>query len=176
MGLFMEQVILVDNNDVQIGLMDKIEAHEKALLHRAFSIFIFNSKGEMLLQKRAITKYHCGGMWANSCCSHPRENETNLDAASRRLKEEMGIETDLTEIFKFTYKAKLDKNLTEHEFDHVFVGYCDAEIVLNKEEVEDYYFGTIEEINEKIQLNPSHYTPWFLIAYPKVCDWWKSNK
>jgi isopentenyl-diphosphate delta-isomerase len=172
----MEKVVLVDINDNQIGLMEKMEAHEKAMLHRAFSVFVFNNKGEMLLQKRAITKYHCGGMWANTCCSHPRENETNMDAAIRRLKEEMGIVTPLSEIFNFTYKAKLDKNLTEHEFDHVFVGYYDGEVLLNKDEVEDYYFGTIDEINKQIELNPTNYTPWFLIAYPKVCDWWKSKQ
>jgi isopentenyl-diphosphate delta-isomerase len=172
----MEKVVLVDRNDNQIGLMEKMEAHEKALLHRAFSVFIFNSNGEMLLQKRAVTKYHCGGMWANTCCSHPREHESDLDAATRRLKEEMGIETPLSEIFNFIYKAELDKNLTEHEFDHVFVGYYDGEISLNKDEVEDYCFGTIEEINEKIQLNPSHYTPWFLIAFPRVSEWWKSKQ
>ena len=118
----MEKVILVDVNDNQIGLMEKMEAHEKALLHRAFSVFVFNSKGEMLLQKRAATKYHCAGMWANTCCSHQREHESDLDAATRRLKEEMGIETPLYETFSFIYKAELDNNLTEHEFDHVFFG------------------------------------------------------
>ncbi len=172
----MEKVILVDVNDNQIGLMEKMEAHEKALLHRAFSVFVFNSKGEMLLQKRAATKYHCAGMWANTCCSHQREHESDLDAAKRRLKEEMGIEAPLYKTFSFIYKAELDNNLTEHEFDHVFVGYYDGEILFNKEEVDDYYFGTIEEINEKIQFNPSHYTPWFLIAFPRVCEWWKSKQ
>ena len=144
-----ENVILVNEKDEPIGLMPKMEAHEKAVLHRAFSVFVFNSANELLMQKRASSKYHSGGLWTNTCCSHQREHESDLDAATRRLKEEMGIETPLYKTFSFIYKAELDNNLTEHEFDHVFVGYYDGEILFNKEEVDDYYFGTIEEINEK---------------------------
>ena len=169
-------VILVNTNDEQIGLMPKLEAHQKGLLHRAFSIFIFNQRGQLMMQQRALDKYHSGGLWTNTCCSHPIVNESTEETARKRLIEEMGITCDLTTVSKFIYKAELDNNLTEHEFDHVFVGYYDGEILFNKEEVDDYYFGTIEEINEKIQFNPSHYTPWFLIAFPRVCEWWKSKQ
>ena len=120
-----EQVILVDKDDKQVGLMSKLEAHEKGVLHRAFSIFIFNSKYELLLQKRASSKYHSGGLWTNTCCSHPREGEDTLDAANRRLNEEMGIKTSLRKVYDFIYKAELDNQLTEHEFDHVFYGVFD---------------------------------------------------
>ena len=122
-----EKVILVDKNDNQVGLMPKLEAHEKGLLHRAFSIFIFNSRYELLLQKRASSKYHSGGLWTNTCCSHPREGEDTLDAANRRLDEEMGIKTSLRKVYDFIYKAELDNQLTEHEFDHVFYGVCDSD-------------------------------------------------
>ena len=124
-----EKVILVDKNDNQVGLMPKLEAHEKGVLHRAFSIFIFNSKYELLLQKRASSKYHSGGLWTNTCCSHPREGEDTLDAANRRLDEEMGIKTSLRKVYDFIYKAELDNQLTEHEFDHVFYGVFDNIII-----------------------------------------------
>ena len=117
-----ESVILVDEKDNQVGLMPKLEAHQKGLLHRAFSVFIFNSDYELLLQKRAFSKYHSGGLWTNTCCSHPRDGEDTIDAANRRLYEEMGIETSLRKVFDFIYKAELDNNLTENEFDHVFYG------------------------------------------------------
>ena len=117
-----EKVILVDKNDNQVGLMPKLEAHEKGILHRAFSVFIFNNKYQLLLQKRASSKYHSGGLWTNTCCSHPREDEDILDAANRRLDEEMGIKTSLRKVYDFIYEAKLDNNLIEHEFDHVFYG------------------------------------------------------
>ncbi len=172
----MEQVILVDENDQQIGLMEKMAAHEQALLHRAFSVFIFNTEGKMLLQQRALTKYHSGGLWTNACCSHPRSNENVIDAATRRLHEEMGFVTPIQAAFQFTYKAVFDNGLTEHEFDHVFTGTYDGEININPDEVENYAYGLIEDIELDIQQNPSIYTEWFKIAFPKVKNWLQQNK
>ena len=133
-----EKVILVDKNDNQIGFMPKLEAHQKGVLHRAFSIFIFNNKYELLLQKRASSKYHSGGLWTNTCCSHPRQDEDILDAANRRLIEEMGIETILRKVYEFTYKAELDNDLTEHEFDHVFYGVYNEDPEINPDEADDF--------------------------------------
>lgn len=171
----MEQVILVDEHDNEVGLMEKIEAHQKALLHRAFSIFIFNSKGEMLLHQRSLKKYHCGGKWTNACCSHPRVGEQTIDAAIRRLKEEMGIETPLEKIFDFTYKAEFDNGLTEHEFDHVFVGNHDGEIDPDYNEVEEFAWASMPRIEDSTKQRGYFYTPWFLIAFPKVYEWWKAK-
>ena len=160
-----EKVILVDKNDNQVGLMPKLEAHEKGLLHRAFSIFIFNSRYELLLQKRASSKYHSGGLWTNTCCSHPREGEDTLDAANRRLDEEMGIKTSLRKVYDFIYKAELDNQLTEHEFDHVFYGVCDRDPKLNKDEAEDFKWVDMETLNNDIIKNGNNYTVWFKIAF-----------
>jgi len=160
-----EKVILVDKNDNQVGLMPKLEAHEKGVLHRAFSIFIFNSKYELLLQKRASSKYHSGGLWTNTCCSHPREGEDTLDAANRRLDEEMGIKTSLRKVYDFIYKAELDNQLTEHEFDHVFYGVCDNDPILNKDEAEDFKWVDMETLNNDIIKNEDNYTVWFKIAF-----------
>tara|TARA_B100000035_G_C20955704_1_gene534092 strand:- start:353 stop:871 length:519 start_codon:yes stop_codon:yes gene_type:complete len=160
-----EKVILVDKNDNQVGLMPKLEAHEKGVLHRAFSIFIFNSKYELLLQKRASSKYHSGGLWTNTCCSHPREGEDTLDAANRRLDEEMGIKTSLRKVYDFIYKAELDNQLTEHEFDHVFYGVCDNDPILNKDEAEDFKWVDMETLNNDIMKNEDNYTVWFKIAF-----------
>ena len=160
-----EKVILVDKNDNQVGLMPKLEAHEKGVLHRAFSIFIFNSKYELLLQKRASSKYHSGGLWTNTCCSHPREGEDILDAANRRLDEEMGIKTSLRKVYDFIYKAELDNQLTEHEFDHVFYGVCDNDPILNKDEAEDFKWVDMEKLNNDIIKNEDNYTVWFKIAF-----------
>tara|TARA_B100001778_G_scaffold236031_1_gene196821 strand:+ start:213 stop:731 length:519 start_codon:yes stop_codon:yes gene_type:complete len=160
-----EKVILVDKNDNQVGLMPKLEAHEKGVLHRAFSIFIFNSKYELLLQKRASSKYHSGGLWTNTCCSHPREGEETLDAANRRLDEEMGIKTSLRKVYDFIYKAELDNQLTEHEFDHVFYGVCDNDPILNKDEAEDFKWVDMETLNNDIIKNEDNYTVWFKIAF-----------
>jgi isopentenyl-diphosphate delta-isomerase len=171
----MEQVILVDEQDNEIGLMEKMEAHQKALLHRAFSVFIFNSKGEMLLHQRSLKKYHCGGLWTNACCSHPRKGETILEAANRRLKEEMGMETSLTEIFSFTYKAAFDNGLTEHEFDHVLIGYYDGEAKPDHDEVEAYTWESMNKIEASAANEATIYTPWFLIAFPKVHEWFKQK-
>jgi len=171
----MEQVILVNEMDVELGLMEKMEAHTKALLHRAFSVFVFNSIGEMLLQQRAITKYHSGGLWTNTCCSHPRPGETVLQAANRRLKEEMGFETNLIKVLDFVYKAPFSNGLTEHEFDHVLVGYYDGIINPNQEEVEKYSFNSFSDIEISINESPEIYTEWFKIAFPKVVEWYQSN-
>ena len=160
-----EKVILVDENDNQVGLMPKLEAHQKGLLHRAFSIFIFNSKYELLLQKRASSKYHSGGLWTNTCCSHPREGEEILDAANRRLIEEMGIETSLRKVHDFIYKAELDNNLTEHEFDHVFYGIYNEDPIINKDEADDFKWIDMDSLNEDIKTNGDNYTIWFKIAF-----------
>jgi isopentenyl-diphosphate delta-isomerase len=145
--------------------MPKLEAHEKGILHRAFSIFIFNSRYELLLQKRASSKYHSGGLWTNTCCSHPKEGEDTLDAANRRLDEEMGIKTSLRKVYDFIYKAELDNQLTEHEFDHVFYGVSDNNPILNKDEAEDFKWVDMETLNNDIIKNEDNYTVWFKIAF-----------
>ena len=161
-------VILVDEHDVQTGTMEKMEVHQKALLHRAFSIFIFNDKGEMLLHKRAEKKYHSGGLWTNACCSHPQPGEETLAAAQMRLQQEMGFNTELKKAFDFIYKAPFDNGLTEHEFDHVFIGTYDGDIVPNAAEVSDYCFKRVAEIKNLIHSQPQKYTEWFKIAFPKM--------
>lgn len=162
-----EQVILVNENDEPIGLMEKIEAHQKALLHRAFSVFILNNKNQIMLQQRAAGKYHSPLLWTNTCCSHQRNGETNLQAGKRRLHEEMGFSVELKELFSFIYKAPFDNGLTEHELDHVMIGYFNNEPVINKEEVESWKWMGIEEINEDIQQHPEIYTEWFKIIFDK---------
>jgi len=162
-----EQVILVDENDQQIGLMEKIEAHEKALLHRAFSVFIFNEKGELMLQQRAASKYHSPLLWTNTCCSHQREGESNIKAGRRRLQEEMGFVTDVVEVFSFVYKAPFDNGLTEHEYDHVMTGRYENEPNINKKEAEDYKWMTLENVKIDIEENPKIYTEWFKIIFDK---------
>ena len=161
-------VILVDEHDVQTGTMEKMEVHKKALLHRAFSIFICNEKGEMLLHKRADKKYHSAGLWTNACCSHPQPGEETVVAAATRLQEEMGFQVTLKKAFDFIYKAPFDNGLTEHEFDHVFIGTYDGEILPNADEVSDYCFKPVEEIKNSIQSHPQKYTEWFKIAFPKM--------
>lgn len=163
-------VILVNEKDEPIGTMEKIEVHQKGLLHRAFSVFIFNEKGEMLLQKRAACKYHSPGLWTNTCCSHPQPGSEIISAASQRLQEEMGFTTSLEKAFHFIYKATFDNGLTEYEFDHVLLGNYDGPINPNAEEVEDYLYLSLTEIKNLLQSNPSDYTPWFKIAIPKIED------
>ncbi len=164
----MEKVILVDENDQAIGTMEKMEAHEKALLHRAFSVFIFNSKNEMLIHQRAFSKYHSGGLWTNACCSHPRENETAEQAAHRRLEEEMGFDCDINHQFSFVYKAELDQGLTEHEFDHVFTGIYENEIKPNPEEVAAFKYISISDLKKDLNAHPERYTEWFKIAFKQL--------
>lgn len=163
-----ENVLLVDDKDQFIGLMKKMEAHEKGLLHRAVSAFVFNSKNEMLLQKRALSKYHTPGLWSNTACTHPRENETVKDAAQRRVFEEMGIKTTLDFSFSFTYKCDFNNGLTEHEFDHVFVGRTDALPIINAEEVDSYVFKSLDSVEKELKESPENYTKWFQICFPKV--------
>lgn len=172
----MENVILVNVNDQALGIMEKMEAHEKGELHRAFSIFIFNSNGEMLLQKRSVTKYHSAGLWTNACCSHPRENEETLNAAYRRLKEELGFETPIKKVFDFIYNAQFDNGLTEHEYDHVFVGRYDGIIIPNVDEVEQFKYTPMAEIKKLLFDDPTSFTAWFHIAFPKIESWYNLNK
>lgn len=160
-----EQVILVNEKDEPIGLMGKMEAHEKGLLHRAFSVFVFNSKQEVLLQQRAVCKYHSPNLWTNTCCSHPRVGETNQQAGERRLQEEMGLQVPLQEVFSFIYKAPFDNGLTEHEYDHVLIGYSDAQPQINPEEVASWKWLSLEAIKEDILQAPERYTAWFKIIF-----------
>ena len=163
-----EFVVLIDENDNQIGLMEKMEAHEKAVLHRAFSVFIFNSKGEMLLQQRAFRKYHTPGLWTNACCSHPRDGESLAEATSRRLMEEMGMQCEITKAFDFIYKADVGQGLIEHEKDHVFLGITDQEPSINPEEVETWKYMPLDELRADIKANPDNYTAWFKIAFDEL--------
>jgi len=161
-------VILVDSDDNQIGVSEKMEAHRKALLHRAVSVFICNTKGEWLLQRRALSKYHSNGLWTNTCCSHPHPNETSIDAANRRLKEEMGMECKLKELFNFTYKEILDNELTEYEFDHVFLGITDDTPKINIEEVMEWKYISFIDLKNDIEQNPNNYTVWFKKIFERV--------
>ncbi|HFS68116.1 MAG TPA: isopentenyl-diphosphate Delta-isomerase [Flavobacteriia bacterium] len=160
-----ELVILVDENDNQIGLMPKMEAHQKAVLHRAFSVFVFNDKKELLMQQRAAHKYHSPNLWTNTCCSHQREGESNIEAGKRRLFEEMGMHCDLTQKFHFIYKAPFDNGLTEHELDHVLIGYSNENPQINCKEVSNYKWMTINSIKNDIFENPNNYTAWFKIIF-----------
>jgi isopentenyl-diphosphate delta-isomerase len=170
-----EQVILVDVDDCEIGVMEKMEAHKQAVLHRAFSVFLFNPQGKMLLQQRALTKYHSAGLWTNTCCSHPRPGETLENAVTRRLIEEMGITTKVFKAFDFIYQAELPDNLNEYEFDHVFIGNYDDEVRPNHLEVANFVYQSIEEVAANLQSYPEKYTVWFKIAFPKVVEWYQSN-
>ncbi|HIB38335.1 isopentenyl-diphosphate Delta-isomerase [Mesonia sp.] len=162
-----EKVILVNEKDEQIGLMEKIEAHEKALLHRAFSVFVYNEKNEVMLQQRALSKYHSPGLWTNTCCSHQREGESNIDAGKRRLMEEMGFTTDLEETISFIYKAPFDNGLSEHEFDYILIGKYDGEPNINPDEVAAWKWMSLEDVKKDLQENPDHYTAWFKIIFDK---------
>jgi len=171
-----EQVILVDTNDNPIGTMNKMEAHEKAVLHRAFSVFILNDKNEVMLQQRAAHKYHSPLLWTNTCCSHQRVGETNIEAGKRRLFEEMGFTADLKELFHFIYKAPFDNGLTEHELDHVMIGYSNENPVINPEEVESWKWMSIEAIKEDMIVNPNDYTVWFKIIFDEFYHFLEEHK
>ena len=162
-----EQVILVNEQDKPIGLMAKLEAHEKAVLHRAFSVFILNDKKEIMLQQRATHKYHSPLLWTNTCCSHQRNGETNIEAGTRRLQEEMGFTAELKELFHFIYKAPFDNGLTEHELDHVMIGYSTNEPYINPEEVANWKWMSIEAVKQDMVDNPDIYTVWFKIIFDK---------
>ena len=165
-----EEVILVNTLDEQIGTMPKMEAHEKAVLHRAFSVFIMNDKGETMLQQRAAHKYHSPLLWTNTCCSHQRVGETNIGAGRRRLQEEMGFTADLKELFSFIYKAPFDNGLTEHELDHVMIGKFNGKPIINPEEVADFKWMKPEDVQIDIAENPQQYTVWFKIIFEKFYD------
>lgn len=171
-----EQVILVNENDEPIGSMEKIEAHEKALLHRAFSVFILNDKNEVMLQQRAASKYHSPLLWTNTCCSHQRAGETNIAAGKRRLQEEMGFQVDLKELFSFIYKAPFDNGLTEHELDHVMVGYSNQAPNINREEVEAWKWMSLEAIKQDMKDHPESYTAWFKIIFEKFYHFIEAQK
>lgn len=163
-----EKILLVDEHDDPIGYEEKMKTHLEGHLHRAFSIFIFNDKNEMLIQRRALDKYHCGGLWTNTCCSHQRENEILLDAIHRRLKEEMGFDTTLFEIFTFHYNVSFENGLIENEIDHVFIGNYKGKIKINPKEACDYKWIKIEQLKDWIKQTPENFTPWFLIAIEKM--------
>lgn len=165
-----EFVVLIDENDTELGVMEKQEAHIKGVLHRAFSVFIFNNSGEMLLQQRASQKYHSPLKWTNACCSHPRKNETYPQAAHRRLQEELGFDCELKEKFSFVYKAEVGQGLIEHELDHVFIGNYQEEIHFNKEEVNAVKWMAFSELISDLKNNPKDYTEWFKIIFEHYRD------
>lgn len=162
------EVILVDEQDRELGTLEKMEAHQKALLHRAISVFITNTKGEWLLQQRTLDKYHSKGLWTNTCCSHPMPGETTLQAAHRRLKEEMGLQSDLKEVFSFSYIQELENGLTEHEYDHVFVGVTDDIPEPHPDEVMDFKYISYSDLKKDIVQNPQNYTVWFRLIYERA--------
>ena len=168
----MEEVILVDKYDREIGTLEKLEAHQKGLLHRAFSILVFNSKGELMLQQRASNKYHSGGLWTNTCCSHPRPGETAIEAGKRKLIQEMGFDCELTYSHKFIYKVELDNNLIEHEWDHVLVGYYNDNPEINPSEAMNWKFITMDALQKDVAENPQHYTKWFkmILQQPELSN------
>ena len=162
-----EKVVLVNEKDEKIGLMPKMEAHEKALLHRDFSVFVFNDKNELMIQQRALHKYHSPGLWTNTCCSHQRDGESNIDAGKRRLQEEMGFSTDLKETISFIYKAPFDNGLTEHEYDHMLLGKYNGEPNINPDEVAAWKWMSMEAVEKDMKDNPAIYTAWFKIIFDK---------
>ncbi len=170
-----EEVILVTNGDEYVGTMEKMEAHRRGVLHRAFSVFIFSPKGEMLLQKRAARKYHGALLWSNACCSHPRPEEDIQTAAHRRLAEELGFSTRLEKIFAFTYKSDVENGLIEHEYDHVFCGEYEGIIAIDKDEVEETAYTSINEIKQRIWAEPNNFTSWFRIVFPRIEEWWRQK-
>jgi isopentenyl-diphosphate delta-isomerase len=167
-----QEVILVNERDEPLGAIEKMQAHEKGLLHRAFSVFIFDSKGKILLQQRSAEKYHGANLWTNACCSHPLPGENVEDAAQRRLNEELGFIASLEKIFSFTYYAPVENNLIEHEFDHVFAGEYENIIIPNPHEVSNYVYKTMEQVKNDIDSFPEKFTSWFKIAFPKIEEWW----
>jgi isopentenyl-diphosphate delta-isomerase len=172
----MEHVILVDQDDKAIGIMEKMEAHRKGLLHRAFSVMLYNSHGEILLQKRALSKYHSGGLWSNACCSHPLPGESMEEATSRKLKQEMGIDLKTEYAYKFIYRTTLDSELIEHECDHVYIGIFDGEPLINTHEVEDWKFVSPEQLRKEVTASPQNYTYWFKLILDHQVEWRKNLK
>jgi isopentenyl-diphosphate delta-isomerase len=170
------EIVLVDEQDQVLGTMEKMETHRRGLLHRAFSVFIYNKAGDMLLQQRAIGKYHSGGLWTNACCSHPYPGELPEDAAQRRLREELGFVTKVEPAFQFIYQASFENGLTEYEYDHVFIGEYNGPIHPNPSEVQDYCFRSPEEIEASLASHPGRFTAWFHLAFPKVQEWRKQQE
>lgn len=170
-----DNVVLVDHFDKPLGIIDKLEAHKLGRLHRAFSVFIFNNNGEMLLQQRALNKYHGAGLWTNTCCSHPQWSENIKSSALERLNFEMGINCDLDHLFTFEYRAEVENRLIEHEIDHVFIGQSDVDPVLNDDEVNDYIWLPFDYIENDIKLRPHIYTVWFKQALPQVIEMMRLN-
>lgn len=171
-----DRVILVDNNDQEVGVMPKLEAHQKGLLHRAFSVFLFNSKGQLLLQQRAAEKYHSAGLWSNTCCSHPLPGEPTEDAATRKLLQEMGIKADLKPVFNFTYKVKVENELMEHEYDHVFFGNFDGLPVMNPDEVQNWKYISLKDLELQMILHPENYTEWLKLCFNQVMRHFNNQK
>ena len=165
-----EFLTLVDDTDRQYGKMEKLEVHQLGLLHRAFSVFIFNTNNELLLQQRADGKYHSAGLWTNTCCSHPQFGEDIVDAVNRRLEEEMGMAVDTEFAFSFIYRADFENGLTEHEFDHVFVGFSNQKPIPNQSEVKDWKYINLELLEKELMENPENYTAWLRICFPKVIN------
>ena len=172
----LEYVVLVDDNGNEVGIGEKLRTHEEGKLHRAFSVFVFNSNGELLLQRRARTKYHSGGLWTNTCCSHPRPGEPRDQAAYRRLKEEMGFGCELREIFSFIYRTRFDNNLFEHEYDHVFIGIHDGDPTPNSEEVESWRWMALDVLKWDVQENSEAYTYWFKTSIDRVITTYQEQR
>ncbi len=171
-----EEVILVSPQDEVLGTMPKMEAHEKAVLHRAFSVFVMNNQGQTMLQQRAAGKYHSPLLWTNTCCSHQRIGETNIQAGKRRLQEEMGFQTELRELFSFIYKAPFDNGLTEHELDHVLLGHYNGQPEINPDEVAAWKWMDLDEIKKDLEINPDAYTAWFKIIFNRFYDYILQNE
>ena len=169
------EVILVTENDEPTGTMEKMRVHRQGLLHRAFSVFVFDKKGRMLIHQRAAGKYHGAHLWTNTCCSHPYPNENTEDAAQRRLREEMGFATPLKKIFEFKYRAEVDNNLVEHEYDHVFAGEYEGDIRTNTDEVANYCYRSLPELKKAVQEYPGKFTTWFRLAFPLIEKWWEEK-
>ncbi|MFA6860286.1 MAG: isopentenyl-diphosphate Delta-isomerase [Clostridia bacterium] len=165
-----EKVVLVDSSDKSLGVVSKTQAHEKGFLHRAFSVFVIDGNSNMLIQKRAITKYHSAGLWANTCCSHPQIGENIVESAKKRLKEEMNISAIPQEIFAFEYNHKFDDNMFEHEIDHVLISTYNGSFKINKEEASEAKWIGFSELKKEIEDKPEIFAPWFLIAVPKVLE------
>lgn len=168
-------VVLVDQNDNDLGTMEKMKAHIEGILHRAFSIFIFNSKGELMIHQRALSKYHSPGLWTNTCCSHPLLNQAVIDNAHTRLQEEMGFDCGFSEAFTFLYKAEVGQGLIEHEFDHVFIGISESQPNINPDEVESWKYMSMDDLRSDIEDNPAIYTEWFKIAFEEVSEHFKNR-
>lgn len=166
----MEEVILVDSDDRELGTTEKLRAHEEGLLHRAFSVFIFNSDGRMLIQRRALSKYHSGGLYTNACCSHPRPGELTVDAAHRRLREEMGFDCEIEFVFPLVYRADLDHRLFENEYDHVFLGIYDGKVIPDSDEVQEYQWIEADQLKDWMKDKPDDFTVWFTLSVARVID------